>query len=356
MHEPFYRGHLSNFNLRGYQATARCPFHEDKRSSFSANVMTGQWICFAGCGHGNHITFARRLGVLSPTPPNITPSVAPVSSQKTPVKSGGGGSFSKRVKEIYTYQYEDGTLAYQVVRFEPKNFAQRRQVNGAWVWGVPKEVRRVVYRLPQILKTKNNEWIYIVEGEKDVHKLESLGLVATTTPMGASNWSSHYSAWFKNRWVAVIPDNDPQGQSYANSVIEDLKNVCGRLKLVRLTGILDKGDVSDYLEMPGDREDALLNLLRDTPELRTLYDDTVTPVEFFARKGVVIRSPDGALPTEFEPLFKESFLATSPLLNGNDAVFSLIEKSDKIWQEGTTPENYRRYLEVLKKAVIESVA
>src|SRR5689334_2239134 len=30
--------------------------------------------------------------------------------------------------------------------------------------------------------------VYVCEGEKDVHALESIGLVATTSPMGAGKW------------------------------------------------------------------------------------------------------------------------------------------------------------------------
>jgi len=30
-----------------------CPFHNDKSASFSINMETGLWICFAGCGRGN---------------------------------------------------------------------------------------------------------------------------------------------------------------------------------------------------------------------------------------------------------------------------------------------------------------
>ena len=37
------------------QLTACCPFHDERHPSFSINVATGQWICFKGCGAGNHL-------------------------------------------------------------------------------------------------------------------------------------------------------------------------------------------------------------------------------------------------------------------------------------------------------------
>ena len=45
------------------QATGLCPFHDDHNPSFSLNVRTGQWICFA-CGRdGNWTTFRRQRSI-----------------------------------------------------------------------------------------------------------------------------------------------------------------------------------------------------------------------------------------------------------------------------------------------------
>ena len=34
-----------------------CPFHEDKRASFSFHTSTGNWTCHAGCGGGSSFDF-----------------------------------------------------------------------------------------------------------------------------------------------------------------------------------------------------------------------------------------------------------------------------------------------------------
>ena len=50
-----------------------------------------------------------------------------------------------------TYQYTDetGVLLYEVLRYEPKTFRQRRpDGNGGWIWQLG-DVRRVPYRLPE---------------------------------------------------------------------------------------------------------------------------------------------------------------------------------------------------------------
>ncbi len=47
----------SNGQVVGY-----CPFHSDRKRSWSGNSDTGLWICHAGCGKGNAYQFAKRIG------------------------------------------------------------------------------------------------------------------------------------------------------------------------------------------------------------------------------------------------------------------------------------------------------
>ncbi|MEK6733618.1 MAG: CHC2 zinc finger domain-containing protein [Pseudomonadota bacterium] len=61
----FYERYIEKLKLSsgGKQATGLCPFHEDKKNSFSINLETGQWNCFSGCGEGNSLTFADRMEI-----------------------------------------------------------------------------------------------------------------------------------------------------------------------------------------------------------------------------------------------------------------------------------------------------
>ena len=45
------------------QFTGFCCFHNDKKTrSFSFNLETGLWHCFAGCGNGNAYQVSKELG------------------------------------------------------------------------------------------------------------------------------------------------------------------------------------------------------------------------------------------------------------------------------------------------------
>ena len=62
-------------------------------------------------------------------------------------KANGGER--RHIVAEYNYTDEAGKLLFQVVRYVPKGFAQRRpDGNGGWVWGLG-DTRRVLYRLPE---------------------------------------------------------------------------------------------------------------------------------------------------------------------------------------------------------------
>ena len=126
-------------------------------------------------------------------------------------KPNGAGS---KGRIVATYNYVDacGKLVFQAVRYEPKQFKQRRP-DGAdgWIWKLD-GVKPIPYRLPELVDAISHERvIFIVEGEKDVDRLWSLGVPATCNAMGAGKWTPEHSAWFEGADdVVIVPDIDPQ--------------------------------------------------------------------------------------------------------------------------------------------------
>ena len=95
----------------------------------------------------------------------------------------------RRIAATYDYTDENGELLFQAVRYEPKGFNQRRpDGKDSWKWSL-KGVKRVLYRLPELMSADPAKPVFVVEGEKDADNLIQLGLVATTNPMGAGKWS-----------------------------------------------------------------------------------------------------------------------------------------------------------------------
>jgi len=209
--------------------------------------------------------------------------------------SGNGADRHGREVAWYDYMDEGGALLFQVVRFEPKNFRQRRPAGDGWSWSV-KGVRPVPYRLPQLIEAIASErTVFITEGEKDVETLAGLGVVATTNAGGAGKWRKELNQYFADADVVIIADYDPQatnkktgeplkhddgrpripGLDHAMAVAAELKPIARDVRMFVINELWPqcplKGDVSDYLAAGGSIEalnDFVAELQSWTPEQR----------------------------------------------------------------------------------------
>jgi len=167
---------------------------------------------------------------------------------------------NQRISKIYDYKDAGGNLLFQVVRFEPKSFAQRRPFNGGFVWGLG-EVKPVLYHLPEITQAiGDGKTIFICEGEKDADNLTALGLVSTSCPMGAGKWQDAYTKALGGCSEAVVlADKDEAGRAHAYDVAGDLCSAGIPVKVVEMPDLegADIKDVSDWLIAGGTREEFL---------------------------------------------------------------------------------------------------
>ncbi|CAN5743549.1 hypothetical protein BH18ACT15_BH18ACT15_11890 [soil metagenome] len=158
---------------------------------------------------------------------------------------------------LATYDYcdEQGNLLFVVERQADKSFRQRRPDGDGWLWNL-NGTRRVPYRVNRVIAAMEaGQPVYVVEGEKDVHALEAIGLTATCNPGGAGKWDATWCIYFADVPAYILPDNDPPGRAHALQVAESLLWTAKSVKVVELPGLEDKGDVSDWItaggELPG---------------------------------------------------------------------------------------------------------
>jgi hypothetical protein len=218
--------------------TARCPAHEDDRASLS--IGTGQdgralVKCHTGCRTEDVLT---ALGL----------TLADLYEHSTEQSS------RSRIIATYDYRDEGGALLYQVVRFEPKTFRQRRPDGSGWTWRLG-DVRRVAYRLPEL---RGRATVFAPEGERDVDRLWALGLPATCNAGGAGKWQDAYTRQLVAagvQHVVILPDNDAPGRQHGAMVARSCLAAGLAVKLVELPGLPDHGDVSDWLAAGHTRDD-----------------------------------------------------------------------------------------------------
>ncbi len=208
----------------GYSARCPVPAHDDRRQSLSlAHGEKGIVLhCHAGC------PTERVCGAIGLSLADL-------------FETNGNGH--REVVATYPYTDENGELLFEVVRFGPdKDFRQRRPDG---TWGI-KGIRRVPYRLPQVLEAvKSGRPVYVVEGEKDVEAIEGVGGVATCNPGGVGmGWRDEYSEHFRGADVTIVADDDEPGRKHAAAVHAALLPVAASVRVVLPA---QGNDTSDHL-------------------------------------------------------------------------------------------------------------
>jgi len=238
---------------------ACCPAHADKNPSLSISIGNNSkplFHCHAGCSQERVLAALKQLGAW------------PDGKQKNlSGRSNKIRAHRERMKpRSYVYRDEDGNAQYRVVRRGKKFDHEKADGKGGWKKGkgCMKGVRRVPYRLPEFMGKK---FIYIVEGEKDADALWEMGIPATTNSGGAGNWLEEFSEFFKGKYLRIIPDNDPPGESHAARVAENLLPVAKSVKIIRLDVEKEGGDLSDWKAAGGTKEE-LRAIAKATPKLK----------------------------------------------------------------------------------------
>lgn len=215
------------------QYMAKCPCHDDKKSSLSISEENNKILlhCFAGCDTKNIVN-------------NLGLTMSDLFIKETEKKM-------EILEKEYYYTDENGNKLYKVMRYNPKRFVQAKFCNNNWIYNM-QNVRYILYNLPNVLKS---EEIYFVEGEKDADNLNKIGLTATTTVGGASSFikrALEYTKSLKDKIVYIIPDNDKAGRKYAENICKALNGIAEKVKILDLVNeipyLKEKSDISDILK------------------------------------------------------------------------------------------------------------
>jgi len=185
---------------------ARCPAHEGQSAtslSFKAIEARVLLYCHAGC---------------------TTPDVAE--------------ALGLRMADLFdeprgvTYRYGDS--GRQVHRTPDKRFRQSGNTSG----------RPELYRLDAVrTAVLAGHPVFVVEGEQDVHALESVGVTATCCPMGAGKWGKVDDTPLHGATVIVVADKDTPGRKHAADVAVSL---AGLAEVVVVEALVGK-DSADHI-------------------------------------------------------------------------------------------------------------
>lgn len=243
------------------QYVARCPAHDDKRASLC--ISTGEdgrilLKCQAGCDY-REVAAALGLSEADLFPPKEK-------------------SREEKPYIVATYQYKDasGSLIGEKLRYSDKHFSWRKPTDGGkWDYHKPKETP--LYNLSAL---QSEDFVFLVEGEKDVDNLTKIGLPAVCSPDGAGKgkFKKHNVQHFNGKRVYIVQDNDDVGKEYAQEEAQKISEVAQSVKVLDLCNVWDSlpkhGDISDLIQHIGADNviNALEKLVHDTAEW-TAQDD-----------------------------------------------------------------------------------
>jgi len=288
------------------EAKLRCPFHDDRDPSLSWNLEKGVWKCHAGCGEGGLIDFEQKLN---------GGSREEAGTRIAEIMHADHLFESHRTKPVAIYPYHDaqGRLLFEKLRYDPKRFVQRRPIGrtGQYEYKLG-NIAKPLYRLTEVI-TANV--ILVAEGEKDVDRLAALKLgddntrvAATTNFDGAGKWRDADSVYCAGKRVVIFPDNDQAGRDHAEKVALSVSKHASGVRVVNLPGLLEKEDVSDYLNTHTKEE--LIAEIKNAPAWKSKDQPHVMLVEAikfavsapmevdWAVEGVIERGSNGIFAAE----------------------------------------------------------
>ena len=267
----------------GDEAKFRCPLpeHADTTPSAGANAARRAWHCH-GCGAGGTLTdLANALGI-------------------EPPRWNGGNGNGTRGDVSWRYHDRAGKPLVEVVKYykagDPKRrtairhrpewhptLTPKKPANWyGWSPCYPDIGGGLLYHVKALHDADAAARVLVVEGEKDVDRLRSLGFTATCNFNGGGKWHKfHTERMPAGRDVVILADADLPGVKHADTVATALQNGYrgnGKAASVRIVTPAQLGfpvtkdhgkDISDWLDADSTRGAADVQALIDAAELVT---------------------------------------------------------------------------------------
>lgn len=232
----------------GDEYQTRCPNHNGKGdTSFSIKEGSGKTLlhCFGGCTTEQVVAsvgleMADLFGDNGKGRPAKTKRGSDsISAQWQQNRWGHNKPFHHHelgdpVKK-YPYPDENGNLLYYICRFEPGLNGEKKAIRpcrpSGLKWGIG-EIRRVLYRLPEIIDVKH---VILSEGEHDADNLANLGFDSTAFAFGVGGFESgEYTQSLSGKTVYILFDADTAGKKNSKKVARCLKGVAGSVRILNI--------------------------------------------------------------------------------------------------------------------------
>lgn len=315
-----YKGVVKGAKITGNRIIGRCPFHNDTKDSFTADLKTGMCHCFTGCIDGNFISFwskyygtnnkdaykqiLEKYGKLQePAKPKEKPQMQSFTLSEYAFSKRLPEDFLKDVCRASTGRDRDGTQWLKLPYYDEDGgdapVFRKRYGGKEFRWSYGSSGKLILYgqwRLPEI---RQQGYTILVEGESDTQTLWYLKMAALGVP-GASNFKAKMVPKLDGLKLYIHVEPDKGGETFLEKVCRILheEGFAGDVYTwsCKQFGVKDPSDL--YLKY-GEQE-AVQKVQEALRAAKRLNLDEVSDVIPEAVKGapVNLRQPEGWLYSE----------------------------------------------------------
>lgn len=307
-----YTAIIENYKITGDNLVGLCPFHKDKKDSFSVDLKTGQWHCFSEDEGGNFISFwAKYHGIstgdaykailekyhVSTEPPKQKAEAKPepYSLEQYSFEKRLPANFLAETCRVSTrkdrdgvsylrisYALEDGTESTYRKRYGNKDFR--------WKYGSSGKI--CLYGEWRLSAIRDVGYAVLVEGESDTQSLWYMGIPAIGVA-GASMFKPSQASALQDLKLYIHQEPDSGGETFFQKTCRGLKDGEFIGKVYRWScGRLDAKDPSELYIKHGQQEAA--RLIREALEGAEEIDlDQEQIPEVISDAPIHLRQPEG---------------------------------------------------------------
>lgn len=368
-----YTAVIAKYKITGDNLVGLCPFHKDRNDSFSVDLKTGQWHCFAEDEGGNFVSFwAKYHGISTkdaykailekyhaldeqPRQKSKGKELEPYTveqysfEKRLPVdfltdkckvttgKDRGGGAYLR-----ISYALEDGTESTFRKRYGHKEFR--------WKYGSRGKICLYgEWRLPEI---RNAGYAVLVEGESDTQSLWYMGIPAIGVA-GASMFKASQATVLQDLKLYVHQEPDGGGETFFKKVCRGLKEgdfigkvyrwSCGRLGVKDPSELYLKHGQKEAAQMIKDALDGAEEIDLDEEQIPEAISDA--PIHLrqpegwvYSEKGISVIDEKQYTPTN---ICRTPIILTQRLksIETGDEKMEIAFKRDNQWHTAIYPRS-----------------
>lgn len=333
---------IKKAKVTGDQMIGLCPFHNDSNNSFSVNLKTGQWHCFAEDRGGNFLDFYAELNgcdtkaAYKQIMEKYGVSTEDQKKQKQKEQERNYSlaqyAFEKRLPEdwlkeecfLSTAKERSGATYMKIPYLDEnrrestyrKRFAHK---DFRWKYGSSGKIGLYgEWRLPNI---RSVGYAVMVEGESDSQSLWYMGISALGVP-GASMFKPHQASMLQDLKIYLHHEPDQGGETFIRKMLAGLREggfigEVYQLSCSRIQGCKDPSDV--YVKFGKEEAQKKIMKLLKGAEKIDLDEPEVIP-EAVQGAPVNLRQPEGWIYSEKgishidEKLYAPKMICRTPII------------------------------------------